>query len=247
MSLGELLTNKKLFGQKEPKKKDTPKETKLCLCPKCQIIPNLKIYNPYQVEVNCNCKQNEKMFIQNFVLDYEESKNSKGKGKTTTCEQKKCTSKKADIYLYCEDCQIHLCDSCSKKHSDHNILNLRNFKKELSKKNYEGELREAIRKININNMEIKNKAIGLLREQMEMIEKAYEENKQLNQTLINFAQIIIRNANDVDWELNYNNIENLSRINFNLKGFEPLKMSTFSRDAFSYFKKDIILESPTDQ
>ena len=91
--------------------------------------------------------------------------------------------------LYCDDCKQYFCSECKDQHSQEhkNIVELQKINAKFIYEEYLNKLNEE--NSDIENEKFKNKLIACLNEQIELIKKAFEENKKINDNI----KLLIKN------------------------------------------------------
>ena len=102
-------------GKKAKSKSKEETEPNTYCCPKCHLVPSLKIKVDAELEIKCQCNQNKKWnsTIDNFMTTMTNKEEEK-----RLCEY---THKKmVPALFYCQTCETKMCLSCLLQHNEQN-------------------------------------------------------------------------------------------------------------------------------
>lgn len=155
------------------------------LCQKCFqfafIKLNYKLKDKIDIECN-NCKYKENLNLGEFLKRNNAIQN--------LCKEKiQCEEHNNCFFIYCNTCNRHLCKMCMDKHSKkHNYSKLKQYniiKKEKL------EFNKIQQYYNETVLTLKDYIIKELEIQIINLNKAYEESKKLNDTLMTFFSSLL--------------------------------------------------------
>ena len=159
------------------------------------------------------------------------------------------------IIGFCEDCQMHLCQTCYDQHDKLHTIDLFNeyFPKELADKTYEkfNKVKSDFEmKLNQNRLEIYQKIDeeGDIRNQLPFVEKVCNSNIKICNELVKIIQFLFDNYyNTIENYLNYNIITNIKRLsNFNDKFFkfnDELPLYKNIDNFMNFYKENYLFKS----
>ena len=159
------------------------------------------------------------------------------------------------IIGYCEDCNIHLCQTCFNEHDIlHNIILFNQyFPKELAdktKEKFDIVRQEFERKLNQSRLKILEKIDeeGDIRNQLPFVEKVSNNNIKICNELTKIIQLLFDNYyNTIDNYLNYNIITNIKKLsNFNDKSFnydDDIPLYKNIENFINFYKQNYLFKS----
>ena len=234
----------------------------LLICPRClnsiPVLSHTIIDSKPFIEIKCKCNDFK---IQSMELDTYLSLSSRIlMEKDINLERLvylQCQSHNGgEIISYCKNCTNNLCKECEKDpyHKEHNIVNIQKLSEEINIDELIEEFEKSKNNVIINNELSKDLLIDNLREQIKtinenitQIETAYNINKNINDTLIEFVDTLIKNYNNTvrdDYLTNYNIINNMinnTTFNFNQCDIDVKNLFLSSHKLIRFFKNNFFI------
>ena len=142
------------------------------------------------IEYCCKC---QKWLCASCISSHNKSKKSHKTNKVCHLCKNDTFSQKSDYY--CFDCKFHFCKLCKSNHIKHKFTTISEIIDKDDYFIYHNKMMSAIYYIDTLE-DIKTNTVNYLTDQIKLIEKAYIENKRLNDTIISLCKIIYRSFND---------------------------------------------------
>lgn len=130
-----------------------------------------------------------------------------------------CEEHKTSISFYCRNCKKHLCQQCLGAHGKHDITNLFDYLSEKEFYALNSKFIEAKKIVFEYNTAIKKELLNQIKKEMDKVEGAFERSKEINEALLKYYDILIKNYICTKSTPNYQVITNLLKNNISLERF----------------------------
>ena len=215
-------------------------QASLTTCPRCNRIPLISFVknNPQLIQVVCDCSYNKTYDLEEYLSITQTDRNS--------FNEHYCKVHVNEAYMYyCETCLMHICPLCLPIHKQHKMIKLKDYFNEDKLKKIEDNIKKARQHLNDNYRKVKDNLISELRNQIEKIQLAYEENNKINQNMLALIETLIRNYKASPFNYySMTNIMNNTQFNFRkLNGFtNDISFSNITK-LISFYQHNHIIKS----
>ena len=229
------MTLKEFFDNYKQKTKPTPN---------CYKHPNVKA-----VEF---CLQCQKWMCATCLQSHNEFNAEHQRTTTDAKLPTKCKNhEKRNIVNYCINCHCHICDMCLKEHGEHQFVQLNSYLPEVILQKINKDLLRCGKKNREYYVKLKDEMVKKLNAEIKRIEDSFKENKEVNDNLMKYSNMLLNNYMMTYTIPNYHIINNLiNNRNFNLKNKVNYINGDYSLqneidDLVEFYKNDFVIYFPT--
>ena len=224
----------------------TNKQTASIKCIDCSRVPKIQINynNPEYLNIKCNCSINKQIKIKDYLIFLQKEKPT-----ASTINKSKIFCKKHLYHVndyFCLHCQKNMCNLCLEDHKKHQYILYSNYCNSNKVKTIQNNMTEAETFLSLYNMQLKENLIKQLRKKIEIIENAYNQNYEINSSLLQLTHIITDAF--ISLPNNFNSMFNLlNNTTFNFTKINPLSELSDKtiNHLVEYYKSNYIIVKPS--
>ena len=197
------------------------------------------------------CLQCQKWMCANCLQTHNEFNGEHQRTTTDANLPTKCKNhSNRNIVHYCINCKCHICDMCLKEHGDHQFVQLNSYLPEAILQKINKDLLRCGKKNREYYVKLKDEMVKKLHSEIKRIEDSFAANKEINDFLMKYSNMLLNNYMMTFSIPNYHIINNLiNNRNFNLKNKVNYINGDYSLqneidDLVEFYKNDFVIDFP---